>query len=120
MLAARRALQEHLPIDLIHDPSLDMLLSLFVTEVEGVAMGAAELATTTTVGPVTAGRFIKAMMQAALIEDRDDVIALTEAGRAAVEAAMEAAAAAQATREHVLRPRLRMLYRRDQLAAARG
>lgn len=113
ILAGRRALQRHLPADLLHDPSLDMLLNLFVAEADGVAMCTAELATTTTVGATIAGRWIKALQALALVEE-ETTIALTLAGRAAVAAALAAVDAAQVAPDYARRPRLRMLYRRDQ------
>jgi hypothetical protein len=117
LLAGRRALQQHLPADLLHDPSLDMLLSLLVAEADGVAMGAAELATTTTVGAAVAARWIKAMQELGLIE-HETTVALTPAGRAAVAAALAGVGVALLTPAYARRPRLRMLYRRDQSRAA--
>ncbi|MEG3086223.1 hypothetical protein [Sphingomonas sp. PB4P5] len=114
MLAARQAMQQHLPVELLHDPSVDMLLSLFVAEADGVSMGAAELATTTTVGPATALRWIKAMTAMELIAARGEIIALTTSGRDAVAATLDAVTRAQAADNHVQRPRLRMLFGRDQ------
>ena len=117
MIAARRALQRHLPVHLLHDPSLDMLLALFVGEHEGVAMGGAELATTTTVGPAIAAHLIKAMAALGMIEE-DVTITLTAQGRSAVATAIAAVGAAQMAPDYARRPRLRMLYQRDQHDAA--
>ena len=110
VLAARHALQEHLPVELLHDPSVDMLMSLFVAACDGTQMGTAELATTTTVGPAIATRWIKALVALELIETRGDIVVLTASGRIAVTAALGAVAAA----DYVRRPRLRMLFGRDQ------
>jgi hypothetical protein len=78
--------------------------------------GAAELATTTTVGPAIAAHWIGALTALALIESQGEIVGLTPSGRGAVIAALNEAADARAA-TYVRRPRLPTLFARDQVLA---
>jgi hypothetical protein len=74
--------------------------------------GAAELATTTTVGPAIAARWVGALTALALIEFQGEIVGLTPSGRGAVIAALNEAADARAA-TYDRRPRLPTLFARD-------
>lgn len=90
MLAARRALEGCLPIELIHDPVMDVLLALFVADADGRASTRAEIDDATPVAPAVTRRWIAALAQQGLVAATDDRVALTASGRAQVGAAMRA------------------------------
>ncbi|KQM63683.1 hypothetical protein ASE75_11305 [Sphingomonas sp. Leaf17] len=91
MIVARRALSPAIPIDLVHDPVLDMMLALFMAT--GFRLSRAQLCAATTVSGTVADRWIDVGLGHGLMEipaDRGGDIRLAREGRAMMRSALQA------------------------------
>lgn len=98
IIAARRALQQALSADLTHEPTLDILLALFVAHDAG-PVGFRTLAAATTITLPGIERWLRALEAEGLIARPGSAAALTEAGHARVSIALRAVIRSQMT-EH--------------------
>jgi len=83
MRVARRALAGPLPIAFLHDPALDMLVSLYLAQPEPMVV--AELTAETTVSHGVAVHWIEALKAEGLLAAAGEQVALSDRGLAAME-----------------------------------
>lgn len=91
MIVARRALSESIPVDVIHDPSLDMMLALFMATDFRLSRSALHAATT--VADAVARRWVDVAVAAGWMESARNIggdIQLTIAGGAMLRSALQA------------------------------
>jgi hypothetical protein len=98
IIAARRALQQALSADLTHEPTLDILLALFVAHDTG-PVGFRTLAAATTITLPGIERWLRALEAEDLIFRPGSAAALTNTGHARVTAALRGVIRSQMT-EH--------------------
>lgn len=91
MIVARRALTQAIPVDVIHDPSLDMMLALFMAQ--DFRLSRCALHAATTVAGAVARRWVDVAIAAGWMEvacDAGGDIRLTTAGAAMLRSALQA------------------------------
>jgi Mn-dependent DtxR family transcriptional regulator len=77
MAVARRSVSEILPVELVHDPALDILLALYQSD-EPIAVDS--LSFYTTVSAATATRWVKALESRDLVQATAGWLSLTDVG----------------------------------------
>jgi hypothetical protein len=90
MIVARRALQASLPVEFLHDATLDILLALFVAGAEDRTVDAEAVAAATTVAPGVAGRWTAVLVEEGLVAIEAKAVVLTAVGRERVAEAIRA------------------------------
>lgn len=91
IVAARRAREGHVPADLLGEPAWDILLDLYIAEVEGRTSYSMSCCLAAAVPQTTGLRYVKRLVMAGLIAERQDyrdsrrtLVALTDKGREAI------------------------------------
>ncbi|KQR80959.1 hypothetical protein [Sphingomonas sp. Leaf343] len=88
IIGARRALQQALSVDLTHEPTLDILLALFVAHDTG-PVGFRSLAASTTIPLTGVERWLRALEAEGLVTRAGTAAALTPPGHERVTAALK-------------------------------
>jgi hypothetical protein len=97
MLAASNAIAAHLPRGLHGTPALDILLRIHVAEENANYPTAASISVAGFEGSSVSGRFVKALVHEGLIDQQDDLLALSAKGHSVLMAVLEAVYEAQRT-----------------------
>ncbi|RYF21449.1 MAG: hypothetical protein EOO77_06010 [Oxalobacteraceae bacterium] len=97
MLYASRAIFDVLPIGFFGSPALDLLLALHIAEESAQYPNVNEISPPGSLSPAVTNRWVKALVNHGLIEQRDELFALSSEGHELVIKLIEAVYAVQRT-----------------------
>jgi len=95
MLHSSRVIADILPAGFYSSPGLDILLALHLAEESAQYPSASEMCPPGSASPAVTLRWVKALVSHGLVEQHDDLLALSTDGHATVIRLMEAVFAAQ-------------------------